>query len=858
MYALGQEYDLSVFLLQRGTRDETSQHNHGQCPLNADDCRKKNRKPQEKKRLSNDACRHCVSGGRIERMENDLFSFATQNQTSKPLSKETEMAAYLRSKIDHHNELYYVKAEPEISDFEFDKLLQELIALETKHPELITPDSPTQRVGGRPVSEFKSFEHVIPMQSLENTYARGELVEFDKMIRDLVHAESLDYVVEPKIDGLAFSLHYKDGVLTTAATRGNGEVGDEITANVRTIRTIPLRIPTDAHYFEARGEIYMPKAGFLKLTESQIERGEEPFKNPRNAAAGSIKLLDPSLTAKRPLNAILYGVGIIDGIPEPSTHAALTEKLRELGLPAQPRTWTCHGIAKVLEAIDELETMRHEFPFEMDGAVVKVNDRTLYKKLGSTAKAPRWARAYKYAPEQAETVIEAITVQVGRTGVLTPVAELRTVRLAGSDISRATLHNEDEIRRKDIRIGDHVMIEKAGEVIPAVVAVLPEKRTGSEIEFTMPTACPVCGDQTIRRAEEVAIRCTNFLCPAQLVARVQHFASRDALDIEGLGEKVAAALVEQNLISNPMDLFGISEILLSTLNLESSANYGSVKNNSNAALFQDEVNTSSGRVLGESNAKTIMEAIRRSKTLPLGRWIYAIGIPGIGAKNARDLADLHKNFEDFTKSEIIADAERLYDLMDAADANNPNTQRVRAMDVSDRVECADKYALLSDEIEALGSRMVAAGTARSVKGSALKFTADVKPEACRAIHKFFNSDYGRDFVERMNELGINPVGGGGKSTGAPTGSFFDGKTVVITGSFHDGLDRNTAADLITNAGGKVVDSVSKNTDYLIIGDNPGASKTNKASHLGTKTMDESEMRVHLALPAVSTQSPSLF
>lgn len=791
-------------------------------------------------------------------MENDLFSFASQDQKAKPLSKEAERAASLRREIDRHNELYYIKAEPEISDFEFDKLLEELISLETKHPELATPDSPTQRVGGRPVSEFKPFEHVIRMQSLENTYARGELEEFDKMARGLVEADSLDYFVEPKIDGLAFSLHYTDGLLVAAATRGNGEVGDEITANVRTIRTIPLRIPTDAHYFEARGEIYMPKAGFLKLTEAQIERGDEPFKNPRNAAAGSIKLLDPAMTAKRPLDALLYGAGIIDGIPDPPTHAALTEMLRGFGLPVQPRTWFCHGMAEVMDAIDELEKMRHDFPFEMDGAVIKVNNRSLYKKLGSTAKAPRWARAYKYAPEQAETVIEAITVQVGRTGVLTPVAELRTVRLAGSDISRATLHNEDEIRRKDIRIGDHVMIEKAGEVIPAVIAVLPGKRTGSEIEFAMPSACPVCGEPTVRNADEVAIRCTNFLCPAQLVARVQHFASRDALDIEGLGERVAAALVDQNLISNPMDLFGIPEILLATLNLEPSGSYGGINDNTGTSLFQGEpVESVSGRVLGESNAKTIMEAISRGKNLPLGRWIYAIGIPGIGAKNARDLAGLHKDFEDFTKSDIIADAKRLYDLMEEADANNPNTQRVRALDIAARVECADRYARLSEEIKALGSRMAANGTAKSVKGSALKYTADVKPEACRAIHKFFNSDYGRDFLARMRELGLNPVGGGRKSASAPTGSFFDGKTVVITGTFHDGLDRNAAAELITNAGGKVVDSVSKNTDYLIVGDNPGASKTNKAAQLGTKTMDEAEMRQNLALPPASTQSSLL-
>ncbi len=807
-------------------------------------------------------------------MNDDLFSM-----TAKPATDETPDKARidsLRKSLDKHNELYYAKATPEISDREYDQLMAELVALERKHPELMTPDSPSVRVGGRPLSEFKPYEHMIPMQSLENTYARGEVAEFDSMLKNILGVDSIEYVVEPKIDGLAFAVHYIEGILATAATRGNSEVGDEVTENVKTIRSIPLRIDTEAAFFEVRGEIYMPKSGFLKLTEEQIARDEEPFKNPRNAAAGSIKLLDPSLVAKRPLNAVMYGIGRVDGVVEPKTQVALTEQLRNFSMPVQPKTWLCRSIDDVFKAIDELEALRHDFDFEMDGAVIKVNDRSLYKRLGSTAKAPRWARAYKYAPEQAETEIEAITVQVGRTGVLTPVAELRTVRLSGSDISRATLHNEDEIRRKDIRVGDHVMIEKAGEVIPAVVSVLTAKRTGTEIEFRMPGQCPECGEPAIRLPGEVATRCMNFLCPAQLAARVTHFASRDGLDIEGLGDRVAQALVEQNLISNPMDLFDKSEILLATLNLESSAGKvtGAVttapKSKASQTLFEIG-GSAEGRILGEANAKTIMQAIQRSKTLPLSRWIYAIGIPGVGSTAASDIAKMHDDFKSFANSTFIAEAKKLYDLMEQADLNNPNTQRVRALDVASRVACADNFTRISNEIETLGSTMIAEGIATRVKGSSFKFSCVIKPEVCRAIDTFLHSSTGLELVARMERHGINPLGGTPAMRRAKAASpatlglfeeppanskdaFFDGKTLVITGSFHDGLGRSDVATLITDAGGRVTESVSDKTDYLVVGENPGASKTSKAAKLGTPIIDETTLREKLGLPPCATQS----
>ena len=807
-------------------------------------------------------------------MNDDLFSAAS---IPLPPPSEEQRIAELRREIDRHNELYYAKAKPEISDREYDRLLAELISLERRHPELASADSPSQRVGGRPLAEFQPYEHIIPMQSLENTYAKGEVIEFDAMVRGLLGVDALDYVVEPKIDGLAFAAHYEDGLLVAAATRGSGQVGDDVTANARTIAALPLTIPTTAAFFEVRGEIYMPKKAFLALTEEQVERGEDPFKNPRNAAAGSMKLLDPRQVARRPLDVVLYATGRVDGVPEPATHADLVERLRSLGFPVPPRTWLCHGIAEVLEAIDALERLRHDFPFEMDGAVVKVNDRALYRKLGSTAKAPRWARAYKYAPEQAETVVEAITVQVGRTGVLTPVAELRTVRVCGSDISRATLHNEDEIRRKDLRIGDHVLVEKAGEVIPAIAAVLADKRTGMEIPFAMPSACPECGAPVSRLPDEVAVRCTNALCPAQRTARLLHFASRNALDIEGLGDRVAQALVDQNLVTVPLDLFDLSEPLLAALEFEPGEAEASAPAAADAPMqlsLLGDAGPAGGkrRKLGALNARTILHAIRRSRDLPLARWIFALGIPNVGSTVADDLARLHADFNAFADSPLLADSLRLYELMDEADRNNPNTQRVRALDIETRVACAERHAQVVEEVEALGARMLRDGVASRAKSAYAKFTGVIKPETARSLAAFFASDSGRDTVARLKRLGVNPVGGdlkkrkagasrkasAARDEDAQAGAdFFAGRTFVISGAFHDNLTRDDVRQRIVAAGGKVVDSVGEKTDYLVLGDNPGADKTSRAKQLGTPRLDEKTLREKLGVPPYLEQT-SLF
>ena len=612
-------------------------------------------------------------------------------------------------------------------------------------------------------------------------------------------------------------------------------------------------------------------AGFLALAEEQAARGEEPFKNPRNAAAGSIKLLDPREVARRPLSVVLYGLGALRGEPDPATQHALLERLAALGFPTQPRTWRCRGLDEVLRAIDELETLRHAFPFEMDGAVVKVDDRSLYETLGATAKAPRWARAYKYAPERAETVVEAITVQVGRTGVLTPVAELRAVRLCGSTIARATLHNEDDIRRKDIRIGDHVLVEKAGEVIPAIAAVLKEKRTGAEREFAMPDRCPACGAPVARRGGEVSLRCTSYLCPAQLVERLVHFASRDALDIEGVGDRVAAALVDQRLVSTPLDLFGVPEILLATLDLGPAAADPSLPiaapegAAAQESLFDGEdagpaAGAGARRLLGAANARTISAALQRARSLPLSRWLYALGIPGIGEAVARDVAAHHRSLRDLASSALVADARRLYELEERLPALSPRSRENRDLGIAARVAKAEEYERVSRELEELGERLVREGVGAKLKNGPLAYTCVVKPEAVRALDGFFGSDAGRAFLAGMEKLGIDPAGDfGAEKRERPEpkdGDPFAGRTIVITGTFHD-LKRRDLAQKLQDRGAKVASSVTGATDLLAIGDSPGADKTAAARKFGTPTMDEKSLREALGLPPVVEQA-SLF
>ena len=538
----------------------------------------------------------------------------------------------LRQEIERHNRLYYIDAAPTITDREYDALLQSLEELEQQFPELASPTSPTRRVGGAPLDHFESIQHAVPMMSLSNTYSKEELVEFDRRIRKLIPEELFDYILEPKIDGVAISLRYEKGELVRAVTRGDGSTGDDVTSNVRTIQSIPLRLSDmmPPAVLEVRGEIYMDTSGFAKLNEQRQEAGQEPFANPRNACAGSLKLLDSREVSKRPLDAIFYATGQLDGISF-ETHEKMLQTLKGYGLRITPNYWLSEGIEEILERLDELENMRHEFPFEMDGGVIKVNERRLYEDLGSTAKSPRWAVAYKYEPEQAETTLHAISIQVGRTGVLTPVAELEPVQLAGTTVKRATLHNEDEIRRKEIKIGDRVIIEKAGEIIPAIVKVVTEKRTGAESEFSMPTSCPICGSEVEKREGEVALRCINLQCPAQVKNWVAHYASRGAMDINGLGEALVEQLVDGGLVKNPAELYTLKKV--EVLGLER---------------------------MGEKSADNLIKGIEESQQRPFEKVLFGLGIRHVGKGAAIILAHEFKNIDALMR----ANAERLESIHD--------------------------------------------------------------------------------------------------------------------------------------------------------------------------------------------------
>ncbi|MSU36190.1 MAG: NAD-dependent DNA ligase LigA [Pedosphaera sp.] len=545
--------------------------------------------------------------------------------------------AELADEIHRHDHAYYILAQPKISDAAYDRLYRELLDIEQQFPELVTPDSPSQRVGGKPVSEFRSVQHRVPMTSLDNTYSEEEVRAFIVRVQRLLPGVTLDWVIEPKVDGLAINLRYENGVLVQGATRGDGTTGDDITANLCTIRNLPLRLIGGASVvLEARGEVYLTLDGFRKLNAEREADGEEPFSNPRNAAAGSLKQLDPRVAATRPLAVVLYGVGeVVPGVgapAEPTTQVELLLRLKSLGFPTPERTWHCRELGEVLAAIQKLDGVRRGFNYETDGAVIKLNCLADRDRTGATAKAPRWAMAYKYPSEQAETRLNAITIQVGRTGALTPVAELEPVFLAGSTVSRATLHNEDELRRKDIRLGDTVVIEKAGEVIPAVVRVVAEKRTGNERSFDFPRTCPECGSKARREVtgsvQGVILRCTNPDCPAQVRGRIGHWCARGAMDIEGAGDVLVAQLVKTGLVRDVTDLY---------------------------RLRLDEL-MSLERV-GEKSARNLLDGIAASRSRDLWRLLFGLGILHVGAGVAKALGRHYADLDRLaaaSESELIA------------------------------------------------------------------------------------------------------------------------------------------------------------------------------------------------------------
>ncbi len=661
----------------------------------------------------------------------------------------------LRQEINRHNRLYYVDAAPVISDREYDILYKELQQLETENPELVTADSPTRRVGGEPLKEFKNVRHLQPMMSLDNTYNFDELREFDKRVRKLLPNEDVQYVLEPKVDGCSISVRYEKGKMTIGATRGDGATGDDITANLRTIKAIPLSLhetlqhsstPT-LHLLEVRGEAYLPVEGFKKLNAQREKDGEELFANPRNATAGSLKQLDSRIVAKRPLGAVFYAVGAHEGIKLP-TQSDTLHALKELGFPTPQMWWLCKDIDEVMARSEELQKKESELPYEIDGAVVKVNSFDQWKRLGTTAKAPRYAIAYKYSHEQAQTKLNAITVQVGRTGTLTPVAELEPVLLAGSTISRATLHNEEEIKRKDIRIGDTVIIEKAGEVIPAVVGVVLEKRPENAKPFDfvkhIHNKCPSCGGPIRRDPEFVAWRCENISCPMQLKRTLEHYASRGAMDVENLGEVLINQLVDKDLVKDIADLYSLKVEQLAELDR-----------------------------MAEKSATNVVTAIAESKSRELWRLVHGLGILHVGEGAARKLADHFQSLERIEKASL----------------------------------------------------------------EELQHAQDVGPVMAQSVFDFFRNAKNLAVLKKLHDAGVRPQRPEVRSQRSEGGPF-EGKTVVVTGTLSK-FSREQAQEELRKRGAKVTDSVSKKTDFLVVGEDAG-SKLAKAEKLGVKTLNESE------------------
>lgn len=679
-----------------------------------------------------------------------------------------ERIEVLRRKIRTHDHRYFVLADPAISDYDYDMLVNELRDLESAHPDLITPDSPTQRVGGTPTSSFPVVRHPVPMLSISNTYNDEEIRDFDRRIRDLLGPErAYAYTVELKIDGVAVSLRYENGALSLGATRGDGEQGDDITANLRTIRSIPLRIAeerTRLNNIEVRGEVYLPHDGFRDLNALRAEREEPLFANPRNATAGSLKLRDPRVVAERPLRVFLYTVrfedenGAITEQPELDSHFERLSWLAGQGFPTNMEARRFDTIGEVIDFCHAWEKRRSSLSYDIDGTVIKVDSIALHGELGATLKSPRWAIAGKFAAQRAITRLTDIRLQVGRTGVVTPVAELEPVFLAGSTISRATLHNEEEIARKDLRVGDTVFIEKGGDVIPKVVSVDLSRRETEAAEFVMPTVCPVCETPLVRVGDEVAVRCGNAACPAQTQARVTHFTARNAMDIEGFGPAVTEQILGNGLIGDVGDIYRLNREQLGTLER-----------------------------MGEKSADNLLRGIEASRDRPLDRLLFGLGIPHVGERAARLIAEHFRSIDGIR----AASEEELVDV------------------------------------------------------------PEIGPKIAESIVSFFGNDRNLEIVGKLKVAGLRmdlEAPEGGADSRAPEGGaqaqVLADKIVVITGTLAN-YTREEMADKITAAGGRVTSSVSKKTDYLVAGENAG-SKLRKAQSLGVKILNEEETEALLS------------
>jgi DNA ligase (NAD+) len=654
-----------------------------------------------------------------------------------------ERVKELRQALHRHNYRYYVLDDPEISDAEYDRMMQELLKLEANFPDLMSPDSPTLRVGAPPLDKFETIEHSIPMLSLENGFNDQDIMEFDGRIKRNLNIDGeIIYTAEPKLDGVAVELVYENGRLIAASTRGDGFRGELITSNVRTIRSVPLRLHTEKEktipsLLEVRGEVFIGKQAFKRLNNERLDENLPLFANPRNAAAGSLRQLDSKITAKRPLEIFVYGVGRVTDIA-PESHWDTLRALQKLGFRINPHIRPKITIKEVIDGYRELSEQRDLLPYDIDGMVIKVDSLEIQRRLGATSRSPRWAIAYKFKAIQETTQVADIDVQVGRTGTLTPVAHLVPVKIGGVTVSRATLHNEDEIKRKDIKIGDTVLVQRAGDVIPEVVKVIISKRTGEEKTFNMPLNCPVCHSSVVRSLDEAALRCISTSCSAQVKERIKHFASKGAFDIDGLGKKLIEQLVDKKLLHSYADIFRLKEDMLKDLER-----------------------------MGSKSAGNIVRAIEDSKRINLNRFIYALGIRHVGEHVAGILAGTFENFE----------------------------KLIRAT---------------PDELEAIDG---------------------VGPVVAQSIVEFFKKNENRKIVDDMIANGVRIF-----RDNADKQATLAGKTFVLTGTLAT-LTRNEAKRAIEEAGGKVAGSVSRNTDYLVIGTTPG-SKLKRAEELGVDIIDE--------------------
>ena len=700
-----------------------------------------------------------------------------QGEAPRGLMDPVQRLEELRARIRHHEERYYIHNAPEISDEEFDRLLHELERLEAEHPDLVTPDSPTQRVAGRPTEAFPTVEHLVPMLSLDNAYNEDELRAFDERVRRGVGAgdAAIAYVAELKIDGLSIALTYAQGRLVRGATRGDGVRGEDVTANVRTIRAIPLALRGAAPaHMEIRGEVYFPRTQFERINREREAAGEALFANPRNAAAGAMRNLDPGLVAKRRLSAFTYQVVLPaappgrahshtppepEAVPVLARHGDTLRQLTAWGLPVESHWCACDGIDAVLAFVNQWADARKGLPFDTDGVVVKVDDLALRERLGATAKFPRWATAFKFPAQQAHTKLLQIAVNVGRTGANTPYAVLEPVFVAGSTISMATLHNADDIARKDLREGDTVVIEKAGDVIPRVVAPVLSLRPADSRPWVMPVTCAACGSALTRDEEEVVWRCENTSCPARLRRSLEHFASRSAMNIEGLGESLVDQLIDQGLVRDFADLYHLTPEQLESLVV---------------APRDPKSDRAVPRKLGKVG-RNVFEQIERSRTNDLSRLVYALGIRHVGEKAAATIA-----------------------------------RHLRTMD-----------AIMS----APADRLTA--------------VPDVGPVVAASVRAFADEPHNQRLIERLAEARVN-MASQQPEPGTGAAGALAGKTFVLTGTLGT-LTREQAAEAIEQRGGKVANSVSRKTSYLVVGEDAG-SKLEKARTLGVQTLTEDEFK----------------